>query len=395
MTIIRCGKFALCLVFICAIFFVEVAQAQQELEVSSRAVLSDQEWAKVDDSVARGLSWLAARQQRDGSFPTLAQGQPGVTSLCTLAFLAHGHLPDEGEYGQHLQRAIDYILSCQQKNGLLARVAPRGLEISRRVDHTMGTTAVYNHAIGSLLLSETYGMVGPDRAAELQPVIETSLEATFLMQGWAKRRKIDNGGWRYLHHSPSGSRSIDSDLTVTAWQLMFLRSAKNAGFDVPQEPIDNAIQYIKRCYRPNSGDFNYYAGEGGRPSRGNSGSAILALAHAGYHNSPEALEAGNWILKYPFDRYNKTETFSLPRGHKDRYHYGVFECSYAMYQLGGKYWEDFFPRTARTLIANQQPKGSWQAESYSEDQRYGEAYTTALVLLSLGASNQLLPVFQR
>jgi hypothetical protein len=66
-----------------------------------------------------------------------------------------------------------------------------------------------------------------------------------------------------------------------------------------------------------------------------------------------------------------------------------------MYQLGGKYWQAFFPPVVETLLANQQPDGSWPAENHHYDGRYGNAYTTALVLLTLGAPNQLLPIYQR
>jgi hypothetical protein len=66
-----------------------------------------------------------------------------------------------------------------------------------------------------------------------------------------------------------------------------------------------------------------------------------------------------------------------------------------MYQLGGRYWQEFFPRVVRTVLANQQPDGSWSAESHFHDAQFGNAYTTALVILSLGASNQLLPIYQR
>jgi hypothetical protein len=66
-----------------------------------------------------------------------------------------------------------------------------------------------------------------------------------------------------------------------------------------------------------------------------------------------------------------------------------------MYQMGGKYWQQFFPRTVRTLLANQQRDGSWPAESHFNDGQFGNSYTTALVVLSLGAPNQFLPIFQR
>ena len=54
---------------------------------------SPDQWNRLDQAVDRGLAFIARRQQRDGSFPTFADGQPGVTSLCVLALLARGHQP--------------------------------------------------------------------------------------------------------------------------------------------------------------------------------------------------------------------------------------------------------------------------------------------------------------
>ena len=42
----------------------------------------------------------------------------------------------------------------------------------------------------------------------------------------------------------------DADLSIIGWQLMALRSAKNAGFDVPVEAIDAAVECVRRHYRP-------------------------------------------------------------------------------------------------------------------------------------------------
>src|SRR5262245_66521970 len=83
------------------------------------AVVSRAKWQQIEESVDRALTWLAAQQASDGSFPTLQQGQPAVTSLCVLAFLSRGQQPGLGPYGQRINRAIDFVLSCQQSNGLL------------------------------------------------------------------------------------------------------------------------------------------------------------------------------------------------------------------------------------------------------------------------------------
>jgi Prenyltransferase and squalene oxidase repeat len=354
-------------------------------------VLSPAEWQRVDSAVERGLRWLASQQQPDGSFPTLELGQPGVTSLCMMAFMAHGYLPGEGPYGHQLEQAASYILECQQPNGLVTVIGPGGTRISRRVEHRVGVAAVYNHAISSLALSELYGMSEAKRATDIQKVVSKSIVATLEMQRWPREQAVDLGGWKYLNNSGDEE---ESDLSITGWQLKFLRSARNAGFDVPKQSIDDAVEYIRQTYSPQYGAFGYAAGPGDSRSRGMAGAGILALAHAGFHNASEAQQSGEWILRYNFDRYNVIEPFTQD-WINDRYHYGVFNCCQGMYQLGGRYWEQFFPRTVKTLLENQQPDGSWPAESHFHDAQFGNAYTTALVLLTFGAPNQLLPIYQR
>lgn len=349
-------------------------------------VLSATEWQRVDVAVERGLNFLISQQQPDGSFETMPHAQPGVTSLCVLGFMAHGHTPGAGTYGERLEQATEFIMACQKENGLITLYGPEGPKLTRDVRHEIGTAAAYNHAIASLTLCEMYGMGHANERAQMQQVINKALKAALEMQRWPKDQAVDKGGWRYVNDFDQS----DSDLSVTGWYLMFLRSARNAGFNVPKQSIDDAVGYVRRVFQQNYGAFGYTAGTGRSPSRGTAGAGILALGHAGYHNSFEAQRTGQWLMQYSFEVYN--DNLGLDR---DRYHYSLFNCCQGMYQLGSPYWEQFFPRTVRAVLAHQQPDGSWDAESYHRDRAFGNSYTTALVLLSLGAPNQLLPVFQR
>ena len=360
---------------------------------SPAKVLTAAEWKKVNHSMDRALKWLASRQQPDGSFPTKQNGQPGVTSLCTLAFLAQGHLPNEGKYGQTLANSLDYIAACQRRNGLLALTGPNGKTISRGVEPDVGVAASYSHALAGIALCESYGMSDPETAQKLQPVIEKALLASMEMHDWPKERTIDAGGWRYLHKKDR----MDSDLSVTGWQLMFLRSAKNAGFDVTKDRIDNAVGYVRRTFLKDLGAFAYkLAGtNGSRTTRGMAGAGILALAHSGLHQTDEAQRAGEWVLRSGFGNYNAAGRIETGGRNEDRYFYGLLTCAPAMYQLGGRYWREFFPPTAAVLLSNQNADGSWDRENHRADGEWGNEYTTAVAVLALSASNELLPIFQR
>jgi hypothetical protein len=360
-------------------------------QVPSRNVLTTAQWHRVDRSIERGLEYLISRQRPNGSFHTEGTGQPGVTSLCVMCFLANGYLPGEGKYGSQLSKAVEFVCSLQTESGVIASAHPGGPKISRNFEHHVGETVAYNHAISSLMLSEIYGMSGGNNQLVDQSIIQRCLDVSLQMHRWKKPRKSDRGGWRYAQFQ----NDAESDLSLTGWQVMFLRSAKNAGFDVPAKPIDEATEYVLRCYRPDYGTFNYYIrGKEDRRSRGMAGAGILALAHAGMHNRKEALAAGDWILKHDFRHYNNQLKFKQHRWYNDCYHYGVFYCSQAMYQLGGDYWSRFFPKTSDVLIRNQQQDGSWSLCN-SGGRQYGKCYSSSMSILALSAPNQLLPVLHR
>jgi hypothetical protein len=170
---------------------------------------------------------------------------------------------------------------------------------------------------------------------------------------------------------------------------MFLRSCRNAGFDVPSPPIDEALAYVKRCFDPEKHHF-WYALRGKEHvwTRAMVGAGILSLSLGGQHESQMAQQAGNWLLQHPFDQYRVKDS------DHDRFFYGAFYCSQAAFQLGGKHWKEFYPVLCRTLVGNQRPDGSWDPELRSDDM-YGNAYSTAMAVLALSPPYQLLPIFQR
>ena len=106
-----------------------------------------------------------------------------------------------------------------------------------------------------------------------------------------------------------------------------------------------------------------------------------------------AQRSGDWLLTRDFTKYNADKPAGGLSWQPDRYHYGVFHGTQAMYELGGRYWKKFYPPVVETLLANQQSDGAWSVETY--DKRYGNCYTTSLSILALSVPNQMLPIFQR
>ena len=139
---------------------------------------------------------------------------------------------------------------------------------------------------------------------------------------------------------------------------MFLRSARNAEFAVPQKFIDEAMSFVHRCWVDQDGLFHYTAQgpQSTAVTRGLMGSAVVSLALAGQHDSPQALAAGDWLLAHPFQYYG--QTISAGRG-ADRFFYSTYYCSQAAAQLGGRYWKGIFPPIAELMVRAQQADGSF------------------------------------
>lgn len=345
--------------------------------ISKPAVtLSVEQWKQLDSSVDRGLKFLATTQELDGSFPTLDLGQPAVTSLCVMAFLSRGHLPNEGPYGAHIAKGIDYVLKSQQPNGLFY--------LGEGVSHLGMIVGTYNHAIAGVMLGEVYGMTGKRQQDRIRPAIQRALRFTDNLQD-ASKDKTNFGGWRYL------VSDYTSDLSVSAWHLMFYRSARNAEFDVADKRINDSLAFIEKCYNPQRGTFSYGVLGDNRNncSRGMAGAGIVSLALAGKHDTEMARKTGRFILDHPFDRFNRG---GLTR--EDRFYYGAYYCSQAMFQLGGEYWAEYFRVFLNTMVENQDEDGSWAPEA-NQDAAGGTTYSTSFAILALTPPYQLLPIYQR
>lgn len=364
------------------------ARARKKSGVSVRSIdrapLAPQEWSRLDRAVDRGIAFIAKSQARDGSFPTADDGQPGVTGLCVLAFLARGHHPGKGPYGAALDRAIDYVLDVQDP--YVGNIFPERF-VGGRPPKSYGGN--YSHGICGLMLGEVFGMTDARRHERIREAINRALGYSRSQQLRPKQNPDERGGWRYVHDRPGN----ESDLSVTAWQLMFLRSARNAEFSVPEEWIREAMGYVHRSFDANERGFVYaLSGDERYCSRGMVGAGIVCLELGGEHRSETGLEAAKWIHRHRFEPYNNS-------WHpEDRYHYSAFYCSQAMFQLGGDDWHQFFPRLLKVLAEAQHRDGSWDPEmanGYKGDAKYGRVYTTALAVLALSTPYQLLPIYQR
>ena len=145
-----------------------------------------------------------------------------------MAFLSAGHVPGEGHYGETVEKGIRWVLKAQQANGLFA---------------SNGGHEMYHHGICTLMLAEAAGMTDGKLGDEMRKKLVKAVE--IILQAQRTGRRNDRGGWRYHVGTSSGS-----DISVTGWQIMALRAAKNSAATCRPTNIDLAVEFIKRCQDP-------------------------------------------------------------------------------------------------------------------------------------------------
>jgi hypothetical protein len=343
------------------------------------------DWNRVEQSVDRGLQWLASQQAEDGSFPSNPVGQPAVTSLAVMAFLSRGHLPGHGRYGQQLDRAIDYVLQQQSRRGYFSL-----LQIGPDSGHLKPPqTLVYNHCIAGLMLGEVYGMTSGQRSLRIEEALAKALVFSRSVQMRQKQHPDEAGGWRYAYPD---SPAANADLSVTGWALMFYRSARNAEFEVPKTYFDEGLDFVERCYAADPADqeegtFRYRplsVQANARPTLANTGSAILALIVGGRHDSEMVQTGVEWYLAREYPAADKAGHFYL----------ATYYSSQAMAQVGGPTWNRVYPQIVEQLLKQQAANGAWPPGRGNETS-FGATYSTSLAVLALTPPYQLLPIYQR
>lgn len=324
---------------------------------AENAALENEITPELDAAIERGLAYLVSEQGPDGSFGTGRFGKNvAVTALACLALLADGNTPSRGEYSKNVAKGLDFILASSTETGLIAADSSNG--------------PMYGHGFATLFLGEVYGMTqggGETRLAERTH--EALIKAVRLIE----RSQNKEGGWRY------NPVPFDADVSVTICQVMALRSARNAGLEVPKETIDRAVEYVKQCQNSDGG-FRYQLTTG-FSAWPRSAAGVAALFYAGIYKD-ESIDKGVRYLLSTAGPGSSTNTAA-------HYHYGHYYSVQAMYLAGGESWARWWPFIRAELLRNQRKDGGW------DDPSVGPAYGTAMSLIVLQMPKRFLPIFQK
>ena len=327
---------------------------------------------EVDRSIEKAIQYLLSVQKETGSINDKGHDTT-MTALSIMAFAATGHLPgDATPEGQAMRRALTFVLNDD-------RVDDQGY-----FGRTDGSR-MYGHGIVTLMLTEMLGMgVSEQQDQKIHARCQNAIDVILSAQKVPKPTHL-RGGWRYT------PEQADSDLSVTVWQLMALRSAKNDGLRVPVSAIDEAVEYLRRSYASpldrnglptkEASGFSYEP-QRNSPTYTMSAAGLLAMQVCGEYESPLVSGAADWLLEHP------------PKWEERFCSYGTYYYAQGMYQRGGKHAEVAQQLVAEMLLRTQAEDGSWTAQNGSE-KSHGAVYATTLAVLSLSVKYHFLPIYQR
>lgn len=364
-----------------------VSVIAQEATPATRPAVDPFRKDETDRALEKAVAYLIRQQGEDGSIDKesrnrkrdagIGRNSTALTSLAAMAIASLGHSPtDETPEGKALRKALACVLDDrrQRKDGYFGEG-----------DHSR----MYGHGITSLMLAEMLGM-GLNRdqdrliRARLQPALELILRSQVV-----RKEPRFRGGWRY---EPD---SNDSDLSVTVWQVMALRSARNAGITVPKESIDLAADYIRRSYRALSpradaknlapAAYGYQPG-GGESKYAMGAAGLLSLQVCGFYDDPTVKGSADWLMEFK------------PTWETEWFLYGTYYYAQGMYQRGDKYAEHAREVVQSILLPRQEKDGehagSWDSRQ-GEERDAGRAYSTSMAILSLSVKYHYLPIYQR
>jgi hypothetical protein len=312
-------------------------------------------------AIAKGLEYLAAQQSRELGVVG-GKYQVAVTSLAGMAFLGAGYGYNRGKYGEQIALCLKYVLESAQSDAYPGFLAKAG------EDHPM-----HGHAFGVLFLTQAYGELPANLQRKAGETIRRGIERF-------RTARSRLGGWYY---GPTNESHQDEN-SVTVGVLQALRGARNVGFDVDEDMIAGARQYLERCQKAD-GSFRYQIDPLVTWSTFELTCASVASLQAlGVYGSDEV----NRGIDFMERQLSKAPSEPLSAATRYRY-YGNFYAAQVFYLAGGERWRNWQARAYEQLIEEGRREG-WVWKS-----RFGDEYATAMAVLTLEVPLGYLPIFQR
>lgn len=324
-----------------------------------------------DEMTRNALAFLAESANPDGSFGKSHTRMQ--TGLAVLAFLSQGRAPGDGEYGEVIARAADWLVKAQAVTGFIG-------------DRDLPTES---HAVATLALIEMIGMHNdPALDRKSYRAALSGLEYTLSTQDKAYGGRY-NGGWR------AETRSKVNDRKVSAWQLDVMRAMEICGTRISRSALLRGVAFMKASWKPRDEKYNRY--DIGGFSYDAEGLPVRSISAAGFYcmevfdepMSDRRLTA-QWFANNPpiwnGPHFFYTQFFAV---RALKFHAAADGAAEARER-----YDDYFREVTDILHNQQRADGSFSLPPGNAEytKAMGPVYATAMAVLILNCDRNLLPI---
>ncbi|HEX5442685.1 MAG TPA: hypothetical protein VFW87_02600 [Pirellulales bacterium] len=332
----------------------------------------------VDD----GLDWLARHQGTDGHWGADCLGAglnsrcqknapcqgPGEayeaahTGMALLAFQAAGHYSFNGQkYSGQVKKGLDYFFRTQSIEGSIVgsqvptpEQADAGIQFQQYF--------MYEHALATFALCEACAVaIAEGKKPDPRYRLAAQRAVSFI-----ESVQHDDGGWRYTTNA-----SDVSDSSVSGWVMLALKTAREAKLNVSPQTISKMMDFFAAHY---SDGRTHYLRFGNAGTDALTGVGMMAVEFFEHKLDSPVVQAGAARLAL----------YDIA-GFPD--YYSWYNCTMAMFQVGGEPWNRWNSAHRDHVIGLQVQGEGCERGSWPPNDRWskpgGRIYSTALAVLTL------------
>ena len=347
---------------------------ERDLVIDVPGVQDDGREERVSKATQAAVIWLTQKQHESGYWAAGAEDyRTGVTGLVALALMASGRSSNSDELKKVRARAVDiaikYLHEAQQQDGC--------------IPDKNCAKYILSHAIATAALCEDYRL-HPSGVRK-----QGAKRAVDYLLGAQNPGK----GWRYSF------KSAGNDTNVTFWAYLALRTAEEAGFEIPREAIAGVRWWMDYVYDEDK-EYDWrglvwyiHPGTGKAhvdptPISLHQGTlaAMGSIAWTMLDRKKDVSQLRDYILTQP-PQWNNESIFGY-------WFFGSLALGGYLRELPPKMkaWRD---DAIKVFLKHQETSGEWiLSETYGSYERDGgPAYATAMGVLTLNSAGFLPKVF--
>lgn len=339
---------------------------------------------KYKPAIQKGLAWLVKQQNKDGSWPARdSQSDVASSAMAGLALLMEGSTPAKGKYADNIKNASDWLVrNCQtgDDDGLFGR--------RDRLDRT-GYMLGQGYAV--LFLASAYARedkadakdfsarLARARQREVEDVLKRAVQ-------FAAKAQAQSGGWCLT--ACKEAQDLE-DVGSTLVQILALRAAQQAGFEIPKDTLTKAFAFLEKLTTPQGG-IPFSSRNAGKSGSERPGLTIAAFASTFGAEQLKADLAKKWF-KYAESTVTTRESYAL-------FHYAL-----ALHALDDQGYAKLFDKKNPAIVwsktrkkifdeytTSQSRDGSWTLRDWNPNPTFG----AAIGLIVLQLDNDGVPIWR-